>query len=107
DADALLPTVRKLDHVVDATGTLRHEAHRRQPPLGVTGHGVLDLDDVGPPLGEHRPRRRHVRPRRNLDDAHTVHDSHAWPALLLLSAVTNSLLARPASHRPRPPPSLS
>ena len=47
-----------------------------RPRSGVPTLRMLDLDDVGAPLGQHRPRNRDVRPRRHLDDLDAIHNSH-------------------------------
>ncbi len=78
DAHAALAPVRELHHVGDAAGTGRDQAHGGQATLGVAALGVLDLDDVGTPLGEHRPGHWHIRPRGDLDHSDAVHDSHNW-----------------------------
>src|SRR5262249_35065664 len=92
DADAALPAVRLLHHEVDAAG-VGEEAGGHQAPLRVAGDGMLDFDDVGAPVGQHRPGRRHEPPLRDLDDAHPRED------LLHVGS-----LACPPSERPAPAP---
>ncbi len=49
-----------------------------KPALRVTGLRVLDLDDVGAPVRQHRTGRRHERPRGEFDDADSGEDvAHA------------------------------
>ena len=78
DAHAALAPVRELHHVRDTAGTGRDQAHGGQTTLGVAALGVLDLDDVGTPLGEDRSGDRHIRPRGHFDYPDAVHDSHNW-----------------------------
>ncbi len=47
-----------------------------QTPLRVARHRVLDLDDVGAPLREHRTRRGNETVHRDLDDADAVEWLH-------------------------------
>jgi hypothetical protein len=49
-------------------------AARRQAPHGVAPLDVLDLDDLGPPLGEQRRRGRDERVLRHLQDPNALHD---------------------------------
>jgi hypothetical protein len=58
-----------------------------QSTLRIAGHRVLDLDDVGTPVGQHRARGRHERELRDLEDAHTSH------RLLHLPATQSSISA--------------
>ena len=44
-----------------------------QAALRVAGERVLDLDDVGAPVGQHRARRRRERELRDLDHLHALH----------------------------------
>ena len=73
EGDRALPPVGDLEHEVHAAGA-GHESRRHQTALRVAALRVLDLDDVGAPLGEHRARDRHERPRRHLDDANSGQD---------------------------------
>src|SRR5690606_13830686 len=76
---ALLTAVGNLDHVVHPTAA-GHQPGADQPALRVPGLGMLDLDDLGAPLGQDGAGHRHVRPGRDLDDLHTVQDGcHAGP----------------------------
>ena len=57
DADAALAAVGMLDQRVAVRVEL-DAAHVDEAALGVAAHRVLDLDDVGAPVGEDRARRR-------------------------------------------------
>src|SRR5580704_13921001 len=50
------------------------DARADEAALRVAGFGVLDLDDVGAPVGQHRPGRRYERPRGEFDHADTTED---------------------------------
>ena len=67
-ADAAFAPVRLLDEVVHPAGA-GDDPGADQATLRVTGLGVLDLDDVGAPVGEHGTGRGNERPRRQFDDA--------------------------------------
>jgi hypothetical protein len=69
DAHRPLPAVRRL-HVRVHAVLQRVEAARHQAPVGIAGVGVLDLDDVGTPLGEDGARHRSEDVRGDLDDPH-------------------------------------
>ena len=70
-----LPEVR---HAVDVGG----HAPRRGVASGVAHHRVLDLEDVGAPVGEDRRRRRHEGVDRHLQHAHAVQRcSHRSPSI--------------------------
>ena len=45
-----------------------------QSPHGVTPLDVLDLDDLGAPVGEQRRRRRYEGVLGDLEDADALHD---------------------------------
>src|SRR5262249_51844693 len=78
DSDAPLAAVRLLDHEVDAAGR-RDEPGRHEPALLGARAGLPDLDDVGPPCGEHRACRRHEPPLRDLDHPDAVENTiHRW-----------------------------
>ena len=73
DRDAALAAVADLEDEVDVgTGVLPGEASDDQGPAGVTRLDVLHLDDVGAPIRQRRTGGRHVRPRCELDDAHSA-----------------------------------
>ena len=68
EAHRPLAPVGGLEERVDAA------VHVVQPggdeaPVRVAGLGMLDLDDVGAPLREHRARHRHEHVRRDLEHA--------------------------------------
>src|SRR5207248_1020166 len=71
DADRALALVTDLPHVGEAARP-RFDAPGGQAPDGVALDGVLDLDDVGPPFGQHGGGRRHQREQTELDDAYSV-----------------------------------
>ena len=52
----------------------RHDAARGEPPHGVAPLGVLDLDDLGAPVGQDRRRGRDEGVLGHLEDANTFHD---------------------------------
>ena len=54
-------------------GSSLESAHVDEAALGVAAHRVLDLDDVGTPVGEDRPRRGHERELGHLEDANALH----------------------------------
>src|SRR6185436_3822281 len=82
DRDAALTAVADLEDEVDVgTGVLPGEASDDQGPAGVTRLDVLHLDDVGAPIRQRRTGGRHVRPRRELDDAHAAQDFRHYNAL--------------------------
>ena len=66
--DAALAAVGLLDEVVDSP-CAGDDPGADQATLRITGFGVLDLDDVGTPVGEHRAGGGNERPGRQLDDA--------------------------------------
>ena len=73
DADALLAPVGVLQqHVHGPHGG--HDAAGGQPAHGVAALGVLDLDDLGAPVGQDGRRRRHEGVLGDLEDANTLHD---------------------------------
>ena len=72
DADAALAAVGMLDQRVPVRVQLE-AAHVDEAALGVAAHRVLHLDDVCAPVGEDRPRRRHERELRNLEDPNALH----------------------------------
>ena len=76
ETDAALASVGQLHHVGHAPRTGRHQPRGGQAPLRIAGFGVLDLDDVGAPLGQNRAGHRDVRPRGHLHHPDAVHDSH-------------------------------
>ena len=67
-ADAALAAVGLLDEMVDAAGA-SDDPGADQAALRVTGFGMLDLDDVGAPVGQHRAGGGDERPGGELDDA--------------------------------------
>ena len=67
DADAALAPVGMLHQRVALRIDL-DAAHIEEAALGVTAHRVLDLDDVGAPVGEDRSCGRDERELRNLED---------------------------------------
>ena len=78
DPDRLLPPVRILEVHVDAVvGRVQPEGD--EPAVGVAGHGVFDLDDLGPPLGQDRACHGHEDVRRDLEHTDAGHrSSHEW-----------------------------
>ena len=73
DADALLAPVGVLEqHVHVAHGG--HDPARGQATHGVATLGVLDLDDLGTPVGQDGRGGRHEGVLGNLEDANTFHD---------------------------------
>src|SRR5580704_9440145 len=83
-----------------ATG---HQSRVHQATLGIALLRVLDLDDVGPPLGQDGPGDGHVRPCRQLDHPDAVHNA-LHDALLCPSSIRGRQTLRcPAFRRPWPP----
>ena len=73
DADALLAPVGVLEqHVHGPHGG--HDAGGGESTHGVAALGVLDLDDLGAPVGQDGGRRRHEGVLGDLEDANTLHD---------------------------------
>ena len=73
DADALLAPVGVLEqHVDGAHGG--HDTAGGQSTHGVAPLGVLDLDDLGTPVGQDGGRGRHEGVLGDLEDANTLHD---------------------------------
>ena len=73
DADALLAPVGVLEqHVHCAHGG--HDAAGGEPAHGVAALGVLDLDDLGAPVGQDGGCGRHEGVLGDLEDANTLHD---------------------------------
>ena len=72
EANAPLSVVRVLDDRGKWTGG-RYCPEVGQPPLGITGLGVLDLDDLGSPLGQDGPGRGDKGVLRHLDNANAFH----------------------------------
>ncbi len=72
DADAALAAVGVLDQRM-AVGVELEPAHVDEAALGVAAHWVLDLDDVGAPVGEYRAGRGHEGELRYLEDANALH----------------------------------
>ena len=73
DRDAALAAVADLEDEVDVGArVLPGETADHQRPTGVTRLDVLHLDDVGAPIRQRRTGGRHVRPRRQLDDAYSA-----------------------------------
>ena len=72
EREALLAAVRLLDEEVDAVD-LGGDAARAEPALAVAALGVLDLDHVRAPVGQHRARGRHEPELRHLEHAHALH----------------------------------
>ena len=73
DPDALLAPVGVLEQDVHVAQH-RHDAARGQAPHGVTTLGVLDLDDLGTPVGQDGGGGRHEGVLGDLKDADTFHD---------------------------------
>ncbi len=73
DADALLPPVGVLEEHVHIAHR-GHDAARGEAAHGVAALGVLDLDDLGAPVGQDGRGRRHERVLGHLQDANTFHD---------------------------------
>ena len=76
DRHRLLAVVRLLDEVVDAAGRVWDEPGGDEATLRVTAVGMLDLEHLGTPLGEHRAGGGHERPCRYLDNADPLHRLH-------------------------------
>ena len=74
-SDAALAAIGRLHHGREGDSRRRGGAtrHGDESPLRVPRHRVLDLDDVGAPVGQHRSRRRHERELRDLQHSHTGH----------------------------------
>lgn len=75
EADAALAAVGRLDR-----GCERHprcgsgpSLNADQSALRISGHRVLDLDDVGTPVSEHRTCGGHESELGDFEDAHTGH----------------------------------
>ena len=77
EAHAALPAVGHLHRDVDVSrgraDPLRHEA-----AVPVAVHRVLDLDDVGTPVGQQRAGDRHEHELRDLDDPHAAEHVRRW-----------------------------
>src|SRR5437763_16970608 len=92
EADASLAPIRLLDKIIRAAGLPGDQTGADQPTLRITGYRVLDLDDIGAPVRQHRARRRHERPRGGLDDGDTrqwqrrCHCAPAWAKSALIGA---------------------
>ena len=105
EADAALATVRELHRLVhaavgDPQDPLAHEA-----AVAVAGDGVLDLDDVGAPVGEQRARHGDEEELRELHDAHAVEHRHrrrAHCGLPMLRCLTCWKARMPSTPRSRP-----
>jgi len=67
--DALLVAVRELERVVDGTAA---DAGQDEAAIAVATDRVLDLDDLGAPVGEQRTGHRNEDPLRELDDANAL-----------------------------------
>ena len=69
-------------------------AHVDEAALGVATHRVLDLDDVGAPVGEDGSRRGNEGELRNLEDPHALHhldhDPPSWSVCLDESSIGRS-----------------
>ena len=74
-----------------------------EPPLGVAGHRVLDLDDVGPPVDEHRPAGGDEHPAGDLDDADAVERSGHVLLLVRRQAGQPTVLVSVKISRPSMP----
>src|SRR5690606_40710677 len=72
--------VRVLEQDVDV-GAHDGQAARRQAPHGVTPLDVLDLDDLGAPVGEERRCGGDERVLGDLENADTLHDCGHDPSL--------------------------
>ena len=70
-----LPRFGNLDHVVDRSAALVHDAHRHQATLGVAAVARFDLDDLCAPLGKHRAGGGHERPGGDFQHTYTVQNS--------------------------------
>jgi hypothetical protein len=80
ETQALLAPVRVLEQHVDAAAHDR-EAARGEAPHGVAALDVLDLDDLGAPVGEERRRRGDERVLGDLEYADALHDCGHDPSL--------------------------
>ena len=104
EPDGTLPAVGDLEHEVDAVAA-RNETRGHEAPLRVTAGRMLDLDDVGAPLREHRARDRDERPRRHLDHAGSgQHVQHSTPKELTARRHGARRLLRSHSRRVQFPP---
>ena len=65
-------------------------AHVEEAALGVAADRVLDLDDVGAPVGEDRARRRDERELRQLQDSKARHYLDHFRDPTVASNVTGS-----------------
>src|SRR4051794_3601301 len=108
DPDRALAPVGHLDHVVDAARTCGDQTGGDQAALRVAADGVLDLDDVGTPLGEDGARRGYESPGCDLEDLDPAEDvrrrlAHAGTgALTFISSMRlpPMILATSSSGRP-------
>ena len=75
DRDRPLAAVGLLHHEVDAAVAAGQQPRRDEPALGIAGHRVLDLDDVGAPVDQDGARRGHEHPAGQLDDLDAVEGS--------------------------------
>ncbi len=91
EGHAALAPVGQLDHVVDPTRAGRDQTGVDQSPLGIADLGVLDLQDVGPPLGQHGPGDGDVGPGRHLDDLDALHDAFHGALLWVTDPSSNGL----------------
>ena len=73
DADALLAPVGVLEQDVHCAHRW-HDTARGESTHGVPSLGVLDLDDLGAPVGQDGGRGRHEGVLGDLEDANTLHD---------------------------------
>ena len=98
EAEAALAAVRVLEqhvHVARDRGHTRRleSAHR------VAALDVLDLDDLGAPVGEECRRRGHERVLRDLEDADAVQDrGHRWLPRSKSTSVLASVSRRATRH---------
>jgi len=63
-----------LEQDVDVAVHLQGDAARRQPPHGVAALDVLDLDDLGAPVGEEGRGGGNEGVLGDLEDADSLHD---------------------------------
>ena len=73
DADAALAAVGMLDQRVPQ-GIELDPAHVEETALGIAAHRMLDLDHVGPPVGEDRAGGGSEGELRDFQNAHALHD---------------------------------